>query len=74
MTLHVFPESLFIPIPHDNTSVFRPRSRSDVFHVPMTQNPYLSCLNVPIDSRLSITASFHTRVHLRSCSRASPPK
>ncbi|VUZ40661.1 unnamed protein product [Hymenolepis diminuta] len=29
---------------------FHLRSWSDVFYVPMTQNPYLSCLNTPIDS------------------------
>ncbi|VUZ44671.1 unnamed protein product [Hymenolepis diminuta] len=52
-TLHAFPELLFIPILYDNTSVFRPRGWSDVFFVPMTNNPCLSCLNTPIGSPFS---------------------
>ncbi|KAM3177860.1 hypothetical protein ACTXT7_003697 [Hymenolepis weldensis] len=48
ITLNVFPKLPFIRIPNDNTSVLRPRGRSDVFYAPMTQNPYLSCLNSPI--------------------------
>ncbi|KAM3174016.1 hypothetical protein ACTXT7_011388 [Hymenolepis weldensis] len=49
MTLYTIPESLFIRIRHDNASVSRPRSWSDVFYIPMRHNPYLSCLNRSIN-------------------------
>ncbi|VUZ55151.1 unnamed protein product, partial [Hymenolepis diminuta] len=71
---HLFPVAPSICILYDSTSVFRPRSWSDVFYVSMAHNPYLSCLNAPINFPFSITVSFHLKTYLRSSSRASLPK
>ncbi|VUZ41106.1 unnamed protein product, partial [Hymenolepis diminuta] len=59
----IFPEILSIRILYDDASICHSRSRNDVFHVSMKQNPYLSFLKVPIDCPLSMTATFHLKVH-----------
>ncbi|VUZ54147.1 unnamed protein product [Hymenolepis diminuta] len=58
-----FPEFPFIPILHDNTSVFHPRSWSDFIYVPMTHNPCLSDMSKRVHRfpLSSITASFHIK-------------
>ncbi|VUZ42494.1 unnamed protein product [Hymenolepis diminuta] len=58
-----FPELPFIRILHANTSVFRPRSWSDLIYVPMTHNPCLSDMSKRVHRfpLFSITASLHIK-------------
>ncbi|VUZ42399.1 unnamed protein product, partial [Hymenolepis diminuta] len=57
-----FPELLFIRILYDCTSVFPPQSWNNVFYVPMTRNPYLSC-----QTRPSISSFFNHLVSSKKC-------
>ncbi|VUZ52542.1 unnamed protein product [Hymenolepis diminuta] len=69
---HIFPELPFIRILHDNTSVFRLQSRNDVFYFPMSRNPYLSYLNVPIDSPPPFITASQKNIYTHVLSRPYP--
>ncbi|KAM3182372.1 hypothetical protein ACTXT7_012510 [Hymenolepis weldensis] len=54
----------FICILYDNTSVFHPRRWRDVFYVRMTHNPYMPCLNAPIDFAPSCNYLVSSKKHI----------